>query len=188
MNTQLSIKTFLTLLIGVVGLLVLGGTSVQAQTTTTAPATTPAATVDSSITLVAKGSLTDAAGNVTVNGSAIVNCRQVIDTTNSLTPTVVLLDIDFSQVQGTTGTGKNLKTFVTGENHATEIRPFQSSDTVIVTVPYYDNTKDILSAKTMLATVTLNFDVTTGKVTGGSVTIGNNVVTASQVGTVTTAQ
>jgi hypothetical protein len=35
----------------------------------------------------------------------------------------------------------------------------------------------------MLATVTLNFDVSTGKVTSGSITIGNNVVTADAVGT-----
>ena len=180
MNTQLNIKTFVTLLIGVVGMLILGGTSVQAQTTTTADAN-----VDSSITLTAKGSLTDAAGAVTVAGSVIVKCRRVIDTTNALTPTVVLLDIDFSAVQGTTGSGKNLKTFVTGENHAEEIRPLQASDTIIVTVPYYDNTKDPLTAKTMLATVTLNFDVSSGKVTTGSISIGNNVVTSAAVGSFT---
>ena len=76
-----------------------------------------------------------------------------------------------------------MKVFVTGGNHATEIRPFQASDTVIVTVPYYDSTKDALSAKSMLATVTLNYDVSTGKLTSGSITIGNNVVTADAVGT-----
>jgi hypothetical protein len=75
--------------------------------------------------------------------------------------------------------------FVTGGNHATEIRPLQVSDTIIVTVPYYDSTKDVLTAKSMLATVALNFDVSTGKVTSGSITIGNNVVTAAQVGTTT---
>jgi hypothetical protein len=153
----------------------LGGPSIQAQTTTTAPA----GTVDSSITLVAKGSLTDSTGSVTITGNAIVSARRVIDTLNATTPTLVLLDLDFSQVQGTSGK----RVFITGGNHATEIRPFQASDTVIVTVPYYDSTKDGLSAKSMLATVTLNFDVSTGKVTSGSITIGNNVVTADAVGT-----
>jgi hypothetical protein len=180
MNTKLNINTRLfspnvvTLLIGIVVVLVLGGPSIQAQTA-------PAATVDSSITLVAKGSLTDAQGSVTITGNVIVTGRRVIDTTNAATPTIVLLDLDFSQVQGTSGK----KVFVTGDNHATEIRPFQASDTVIVTVPYYDSTKDGLSAKSMLASVTLNFDVSTGKVTSGSITIGNNVVTAAQVGTTT---
>ena len=181
MNTKLNINTRLfspnvvTLLIGIFVVLVLGGPSIQAQTTTTAPA----GTVDSSITLVAKGSLTDSTGSVTITGNAIVSARRVIDTLNATTPTLVLLDLDFSQVQGTSGK----RVFVTGGNHATEIRPFQASDTVIVTVPYYDSTKDGLSAKSMLATVTLNFDVSTGKVTSGSITIGNNVVTADAVGT-----
>ena len=190
MNTQLNIKTrprlfgssFVTLLIGIVAVLAFSGPSVQAQTTTAADAP-----VDSSITLVAKGSLTDAAGNVTVQGNVPVLVRRVIDTTSVTSPSLVLLDLDFSQLTGTTGSGKNIKTFVTGGNHATEIRPLQASDTVIIPVPYYDSSKDILSAKTMLVSVTLNFDVSSGKVTGGSATVGNNVVTANSVGTVQTA-
>ncbi len=186
MNTQLNIKTrrqvfsprFVTLLIGVVlglAMLSLGGPSVQAQTTTTADGA-----VDSSITLTAKGSLTDSTGSITITGSVIVSCRRVIDTTNAATPSLVLLDLDFSQVKGTSGK----KVFVTGGNHAEEIRPLQVSDTIIVTVPYFDSTKDILTAKSMLATVSLNFDVSTGKVTSGSITIGNNVVTSATVGTI----
>jgi hypothetical protein len=193
MNTQLNSKTrrmlvnpsFVTLSVGVVmvlAMLAFGSPAVQAQTSTA-----PDAPVDSSITLTAKGSLTDSTGSVTVAGSVIVSCRRVIDNLSTTTPALVLLDIDFSQVTGTTGSGKNAKTFVTGGNHAEEIRPLQASDTIIVTVPYYDSTKDGLSAKSMLATVSLNFDVTTGKVTSGSITVGNNVVTSSAVGTVTTA-
>jgi len=191
MNTQLNNRigrllfspTFVTLLIGVIALLVLSGPSVQAQTastdTTATTTTTPPGTVDSNITLVAKGSLTDSTGSITITGNVPVTGRQVIDTTNAATVTLMLLDLDFSQVQGTSGK----KVFVTGGNHATEIRPFQATDKVIVTVPYYDSTKDGLSAKSMLATVTLNFDITTGKLTSGSITIGNNVVTADAVGT-----
>ena len=182
MNRQLNIKT-LSLAIGVVlAMLAFGGLSVQAQTTTAADAP-----VDSSITLVVKGSVTDPSGNVTVNGNAIINARRVIDTTSVTSPSLVLLDFDFSQLKGTSGSKTTLKTYVTGDNHATEIRPLQASDTVIVPTPYYDSTKDALSARTMLVSVTLNFDVGTGKLTGGTISVGNNIVTAAAVGTVTAA-
>jgi len=189
MNTQLNIKsrlqlfspTFLTLLLGIV-VAVLGGPSVQAQTTTDSPP------VDSSITLVAKGTVSDPNGSVTVNGNVIISCRRVIDTTSKTTPALVLLDFDFSQLKGTSGSTKaTLKTYVTGGNHSSEIRPFLDSDTIIVSIPYFDSTKDELSARTMLVTATLKFDIMTGKLTSGTLSIGNNVVTASSVGTVTEA-
>jgi hypothetical protein len=176
----------MTLVLGIVAVLALGGSSVQAQTTAT-DTTAADAPVDSSITLVAKGSLTDPNGNVTVTGNVPVFVRRVVDTTSVTSPSLVLLDIDFSQLTGTTGSGKNVKTYVTGGNHATEIRPLQASDTIIIPVPYYDSSKDVLSARTMLVSITLNFDVSSGKVTGGSATVGNNVVTANSVGTVQTA-
>ena len=188
MNTQLNIKTsFVTLSLGVVvmlAMLVLGSSSVQAQTTTT-DATAP---VDSSITVAVKGSVSDPNGSVTVNGNVIISARRVIDTTSAGTPSIVLLDFDFSQVKGTSGSTKTtLKTYVTGDNHASEIRPLQVTDTVIVTTPYYESTKDALSARTMLVTATLNFDVGTGKLTSGSLSVGNNVVTSAAVGSVQTA-
>lgn len=188
MNTQLNTKTrqqlfsptFVTLLIGIV-VLVLGGPSVQAQTTTA-----PAATVDSSIAVGAKGTVSDPNGTITVSGIVTINCRRVIDTSTTgatVSPPIVLLDFDFSQLQGTSGSTKTtVKTYVTGDNHASEIRPLQASDTIIVTSPYYDTTKDALSARSMLVTATLSFDTTTGKVTSGSITIGNNVVTSATVG------
>lgn len=198
MNTQLKIKTrrllyspsFVTLLIGIVVVLVLGGPTAQAQTNTTSTDTVvaPAGTVDSSLTLQAKGTVNDPNGAISVSGSVIVNCRRVVDTTSAVTPTLVLLDLDFSQLQGTSGSLKTLKTYVTGDNHASEIRPLQASDTIIVTTPYFDNTKDSLSAKSMLITATLNFDIGTGKVTGGSISIGDNIVTKQAVGTITPAQ
>jgi hypothetical protein len=189
MNTQLSIKTRLqqfspnlvTLLISI--LLTFGASSVHAQTATTT--TTDAATVDSSITIAAKGSLTDPNGTITVTGNVIVNCRRVIDTTNVATPSLLLLDIDFSQLKGTSGSLKTQRVYVTGDNHASEIRPLQASDTIIVTTPYYDSTKDALSAKTMLVSATLNFDVSSGKLTSGSISIGNNNVTTAAVGSFT---
>ncbi len=204
MNTKLNIKTrrqllspsFVTLLIGVVALLVLGSPSVQAQTATTdstattsgTPTTTaqPAGTVDSSITIPVKGSVTDPNGTITVTGSVIVSCRRVIDVNNAVTTPLVLLDFDFSGVKGTSGTVKAQTTYVTGDNHASEIRPFQASDTINVSTPYYDSNAGPLSAKTMLVNVTLNFDASTGKVTSGSISVGNNVATSATVGTVAT--
>ena len=186
MNTQLKIMT---LVLGIVAVLALGGPSVQAQTASDTTTTTAAdAPVESSITLVAKGSLTDANGNVTVTGNVPVFVKRVVDTTSVTSPSLVLLDIDFSQLKGTSGSTKaTMKTYITGDNHATEIRPLQASDTVFISVPYYDSTKDALSARTMLVSITLNFDVSSGKVTGGSASVGNNVVTSSAVGTVQTA-
>ena len=191
MNTQLNIKprlwlfspNFVTLLISIVAVLALGGPSVQAQTTA------PAGTVDSSITIPIKGSVSDPRGTVTVSGNFIISCRRVVDTTSQTTPALVLLDFDFSQVKGTSGSTKTtLKTYITGDNHANEIRPFQSSDTIIVTTPYFDSvTKDELSARTMLVTATLSFDISTGKLTSGSLSVGNNVATSTAVGSVTTA-
>jgi len=195
MNTQLSIKTrrllfsliFVTLGVAV---LILGGSSTQAQTTTAPPAPAPAV-VDSSITIVTKGTVNDPNGAITFSGNVIVNCRRVVDTTGTSTaapaPPVVLLDFDFSQLQGTSGSVKTLRSYTTGDNHASELRPFQASDTIIVTSPYYDSTTNGLSAKSMLVTATLNFNTTTGTVTGGSITLGNNVVTSAMVGTVTPA-
>jgi hypothetical protein len=189
MNTQVNIKirqqlfspNFLTLLIGAVMVLVLGGPSVQAQTTAAD------APVDSSITLVVKGSVSDPNGTVSVNGNVIVTGRKVVDSTSQTTPALMLLDFDFSQLKGTSGSTKTtLKTYVTGDNHASEIRPFLDSDTIIVTIPYYDSTQSELTARTMLGTATLKFDITTGKLTGGTLSVGNNVVTATSVGTVTT--
>ena len=198
MNTQVNIKarrllfspTFVTLLIAVVGMLVLGGPSVQAQTATTAPPPAPApgaATVDSSITIKTQGVISDPNGSVKISGNVTIKARRVVDTTTTTLPPVVLLDFDFSQLTGTTGSGKTLVTYVTGGNHATELRPFQATDTVVVTVPYFDSTKDALSSSSFMATATLNFDVTTGTLVSGTLTYGDNVFKSTGVGTFTPA-
>lgn len=187
MNTRLNIKTrrrllrpiVVRLLVGFVVVLVLGGPSAQAQTTTATPAI-----VDSSITISATGTVNDPSGAIAVSGKVIVNSRRVIDTTGA-SPPLVLLDFDFSRLQGTSGSLKTLKVYVTGANHATEIRPLQVSDTIIVTCPYFDSTKDAQSASSWLVTATLNFDVSTGKLTSGSINVGNNVITPAAVGSST---
>ena len=189
MNTQVNMKarrllfspSFVTLSVGIVvvlAMLALGNPSVQAQTTTPA-------IVDSSITIKTNGTVSDPGGAVKLSGNVIIKCRRVIDTTTTTVPPLVMLDFDFSQLQGTTGSGKTLTTYVTGGNHATELRPFQASDTIVVTIPYFDSTKDALSASSFLATATLNFDISTGKLTSGSLTYGTNVFTSTGIGTFT---
>jgi len=194
MNTQLNIKTrrplfspfVVTLLVGIIVVLVSGGLSVQAQATTATAPADPTAPVDSSAKIVVKGTVNDPNGAITVSGSVIVNCRRVIDTTSATAPPLVVLDFDFSNLSGTSGTSVKTQTvYVTGGNHSGQIRPLQASDTIIVPIPYYDSTKDALSASSWLATATLNFDVGTGKLTGGSINVGNNVVTAAAVGSFT---
>jgi hypothetical protein len=172
MNTQLNIKTqrrfspiIVTLLVGFVAVLVSGGPSVQAQTTTTA------ATVDSSITIKTNGTVSDPSGSIKLSGNVIIKCRRVIDPTSTTTAPLVLLDFDFSQL--------------TGDNHATSVRPLQASDTIVVTVPYFDSTKDILSANSFLATATLNFDISAGTLTSGTLTYGTNIFKSTGVGTFT---
>lgn len=185
MNTQVNRRllfspTFVTLSVAVVVMLAMlawAGPSVQAQTA--------AAVVDSSITIATNGTVVDTGTTVNVNGSVTIKCRRVIDTTTTTAAPLVMLDFDFSQLTGTTGSGKNLKTFVTGGNHATELRPLQASDTIVVTIPYFDSTKDALSASSFLATANLNFDISTGKLTSGSLTYGTNVFASSGVGTFT---
>jgi len=185
MNTQVNINTgrrqfsanVLTFLVGVVALLVLGNPSVQAQTAVS--------TVDSSVTIATTGTVTEGTTTVTLNGGVTIKSRRVIDNTSTTLVPLVLLDFDFSQLQGTTGSGKTLKTYVTGENHATTLRPFQASDTIVVTVPYFDSTTDGQQASSFLVTASLNFDVSTGKLTSASLTYGSNIFKSSGVGTFT---
>jgi hypothetical protein len=189
MNTHVNIKarrllfspTFVTLSVAVVvmlAMLALGSPSVHAQT-----AATPV--VDSSITIATTGTVVDSGVTVNVNGSVTIRCREVVDTTSTTAVPLVMLDFDFSQLTGTTGSGKNLKTFVTGGNHANELRRLQASDTIVVTIPYFDNTKDALSASSFLATANLSFDISTGKLTSGSLTYGTNVFASTGVGSTT---
>ena len=194
MNAQLNIKTrrplfganVVTLLVGVVVVLVLGGSSAWAQTSTAAPPpATTSDTVDSSITIKTNGTVSDPSGAIKVSGDVTIKCRRVLDTTTTTNPPIVLLEFDFSQLQGTTGSGKTLKTYVTGGNRAEELRPFQASDTIILTIPYFESTKDMLSASSFMVTAALNFDINTGKLTSGTLTYGENVFKSTGVGTFT---
>ena len=177
MNTQVNTKVTLSVgIVVVLAMLAFGNPSVKAQTT-------GSDIVDSSITVATNATISDPGGAIKVTGNVIIKCRRVIDNTTTTVAPLVMLDFDFSQLKGTTGSGKNLKTYVTGDNHATELRPFQAADTIVVTVPYFDITKDLLSSSTFMVTANLNFDISTGKLTSGTLTYGTNVFTSTGIGT-----
>lgn len=174
MNKQRNVKArrslftriVVTLVVGIIGGLVSSGRAAQAQTT-------QATTVDSSIQIPISGAVTNPNGAISVSGYVTVDCTRVIDTTLGSQP-VVLLTFDFSNVRGTSGTSlTNLKVYVTGENQDSETRPLQASDVISISCPYYDSSMSILSAKSWLVTATLNFDVTAGRLTSGTATVGN---------------
>src|SRR4051794_36303556 len=101
MNTELTIKmrrrpfspSVVTLLVLVVVLLALGGSSAQAQTATAdttastdstaskQPVVSSSAPGESSMTLPAKGTVSDPNGNINFNGQVNVAAKRVIDTT-----------------------------------------------------------------------------------------------------------
>jgi len=158
-----------TLLIGILaGPLSKAAYAQNPQTTTDAQS----ARVESSLQIPASGTVTDPSGTISISGYVIVNCTRVIDATADSPPQVVL-DFDFSRLRGTSGSSlTSLKLYVTGENQTSETRPLQASDVISVTCPYFDMTKDILSASSWLVTTTLNFNLATGKITSGTATVG----------------
>ena len=166
------------LLVGiVVGLL---SSSASAQTTTTSTTTTQSIAVDSSLQISTSGTVTGPNGTtISVSGSVTVNATRVIDTTLG-SPPLVLLTFDFSKLRGTSGSFfSNLRVYVTGDNQDAQTRPLQASDVIPVVCPYYDAGVGMLSASSWLVTATLNYDVTTGKLTSGSATVGNKPTAAS---------
>ncbi|HEX7774802.1 MAG TPA: hypothetical protein VF435_20420, partial [Pyrinomonadaceae bacterium] len=58
---------------------------------------------------------------------------------------------------------------------------------IVVTVPYFESTKDELTASSFMVTANLNFDIATGKLTSGNLTYGTNVFTSSGIGAFTVA-
>lgn len=178
MNAQRNMKTRrslfspigVTLLVAIIGGLASSSPSARAAQTATIQPTK----VESSLQIPVRGTVTDPNGTISVGGYVTVDCTRVIDTTTLGSPSLVLLTFDFSKLRGMSGTSlMNLKVYVTGGNRDTEMRPLQASDVIAVACPYYDSSKDILSANSWQVTTTLNFDVSTGKLTSGSATVGN---------------
>jgi hypothetical protein len=182
---SLSGRIVLSLLIGIIGGLVWSGTSAQAFTAESilgggagyggggGQTTAIAASVVSTLQIPVAGTFIEPDGTIlSISGYVTVNCTMVTDATLAAPPAVVLT-LDFSNVTASDGL---LATGVlkTGGFQDIKIRLLQASDTIPITCPYFLNKLGLSSADTWLVTTTLNFDVSTGKLTSGSATVGNN--------------
>jgi len=175
MKTQPNMKTRRSLLspivrsplVGIIGGVPWSGTS--AQVATQAP------TVQSTLSIPVVGTVTEAGGTtIFVGGYVTVKSTMVTDVLG--TPPIVVLTFDFSNVYGVSGGPvlKNSQVYVTGGHQATKIRPLRASDVIPITSPYFTGAAGLLSANSWLVTTTLNFNVSTGVLTSGSGTVGNN--------------
>jgi hypothetical protein len=114
---------------------------------------------------------------ITVSGPVTVKCSAVPDISGALTS--VVLNFDFSNVTATTGSGANQVTYDTKGFRCTKIRPLKVSDVIGIVCPYAASGSGTSSAGTFLVTATLNFNVTTGQLVSGSITVGNNTLSST---------
>ena len=148
----------ISLLVWITGALVCGGIPARAASQATPPATP----VDSSIRINVSGAVTAPNGTVIkVSGYVIVNSRAVPNRTGALAS--VVLAFDFSNVTARVGSGAHEVTYDTKGFQSTKIRPLQASDVIQIVVPYSPS-----------GSGPLNFNVATGVLVNGSITVGNN--------------
>jgi hypothetical protein len=106
--------------------------------------------------------------SVAISGHVRIKSIMVPDP-DFATPPVVLLTFDFLNVSG-----RGLKTgstYSTGGNQNDLIRPLKASDLIQITFPFFTSSAGILSARAGLASFMLMFDLSTGKITGGTVLV-----------------
>ena len=183
MNTDRNMKSkrtlfgsiALSLIVGVVGVMVWGGTHVQA------------ATVDSTLSIPVSGTVTATDGTrITFSGTVVISSSAVTDAPD--TPPFTILTFDSSNVIGTSGSGANKKTYNTNGYQVTKIRDLKPTDVIAMTVPVNLAGASVTLAKEWLATFTLNFNTATGQITSGNVTATTNTTATSQTtGTVQVA-
>jgi cytoskeletal protein RodZ len=150
----------------------------QAATTTQAVTPAPVATVDSSLSIPVSGTVVAADGTrIAVSGVVVVNCSAVTEAAG-VAPFVVL-DFDCSNVTASSGTGTAKKTYDTKGYQVSKIRDLLATDVIVMTAPAIQSGTTILSASSWQVTVTLNYNVTTKKLTSGSITAGNNTFTST---------
>ena len=187
MSTQRNIRTrrpssntiALSLLVWIVGALVCSGMPVRAAASAQTAAGSQATRVDSSIQINVSGAVTAPNGTaVTVSGYVSIKCSAVPDITGVLAS--VSLTFDFSNVSATTGTGASKVTYDTKGFQCTKNRPLKASDVIQITVPYSQSGSGATAqTNTLLATATLTFNVTTGVLASGTITVGNNTFSST---------
>ena len=156
----------LSLLVWITGALVCGGMPARAAAQATR--------VDSSIQINVSGRVTAADGTeIKVSGQVIVNSSAVPNRTGDLSS--VILTFDFSNVTARVGSGAREVAYDTKGFQSTKIRRLQASDVIQIVVPYSPSgSGPTTEANTLLVTATLNFNVATGVLVNGSITVGNN--------------
>ena len=153
MRRPMLARVVLSLLVAMLGGL-LGGTSALA---------------DSSIAIAISGTVDGSPESVYVSGLAQITSTLVKTDPKFNHPPRVILSFDLHNVSG--------KGLSTGAMYVTKtqddmLRPLAPSDVVAITFPLYPNTAiGFRSARAGLASFTLNFDVTTGAITGGTATV-----------------
>ncbi|HEX8184774.1 MAG TPA: hypothetical protein VF747_08485 [Blastocatellia bacterium] len=156
----------LSALVWIIGGLVWNGIPVQA------------ASIDSTISIPVSGTVTQADGTkITFGGSVTVRSSAVTDVAGI--PPFVMLTFDCSTVTATSGSGANKKTYDTKGYQVTKIRDLQASDVIVMTAPVLQTGSGVLTANPVQVTATLNFNVTTGVLTSGTLTVGNNTFSSS---------
>ena len=161
----------LSLLVWITGALVCGVMPARAAPQKT---TSQATRVDSSIRINVSGGVTAADGTeIKVSGQVIVNSSAVPNRTGALSS--VILTFDFSDVTARVGSGAHEVAYDTKGFQSTKIRPLKASDVIQIVVPYSPSgSGPTTQANTLLVTATLNFNVATGVLVNGSITVGNN--------------
>jgi len=185
MNTRQSMKPgrslspiALSVLVWAIAALVSSGVPVRAATSGQTATGSQATRVDSSILINVSGVVVAPDGTrITVSGSVTVKCSAVPDISGALTS--VVLTFDFSNVTATSGSGANAVTYDTKGFRCTKIRPLKVSDVIPIVCPYSPSGGAASSAKTLLVTANLNFNVSTGQLVSGSITVGNNTFSST---------
>ena len=153
MRRPLLARVLLSLLVAMLGGL-LGGTSALA---------------DSAVTIAISGTVDGSPESVYLSGLAQVTSAFVKTDPKFNHPPRVILSIDLHNVSGR-GLATGATYVTTGQDEL--LRPLVASDLVEVTFPFYTSgPRGSASARTGLASFRLNFNVTTGALTGGTGTV-----------------
>lgn len=160
----------LSLLVGIVGSPLPGGAPALAQSLTTSltgtgDGLTESVSLTSSLTIPIAGTVDGVAESVSLSGSAEIVSTLVLD------PLLGTLPREIISIKLVNVSGVGL---LTGKSYVAEgedvlLRLLVTSDLIEIAFPFYPDTPDgTSSARSALASITLNFDLLTGALTGGT--------------------
>ena len=133
------------------------------------PATTTAALAASSVAIPISGTVDGLPERVSVSGRARITSTLVKTDPKYHHPPRVILGFDLDKMSGR---GVSTGTRYVTRSRDEMLRPLVASDVVEITFPLQPRVaKGFTAARAALASFTLNFDVNTGALTGGTGTI-----------------